>query len=114
MIRGKMFFRELGVQIGMKKSQVVIIGGLRQQRFHQHGQYRDSFSSINIGFVDNGFDASHEDLNINVFNDAVNNAEHPDTHVAGIIGAINDNKIGITGVLDKVDLYGVDCYAASK
>lgn len=77
-------------------------------------QNRDSFSLIDVGVVDNGFDATHEDLNIICLNSTVNNAEHHGTHVAGVIGATNDNQIGISGILNQVNLYGVDCYATSK
>ena len=77
-------------------------------------QYRNQFSSVRVGIVDNGFDTDHEDLNITVLNPDINNKEHHGTHVAGIIGARHNNQIGICGVMDNVELYGVDCYATKK
>lgn len=76
--------------------------------------YSDSFTTINVGVVDNGYDTNHEDLNINVINNHVNSIENHGTHVAGIIGATVNNAIGISGIIDQVNLFGVDCYATSK
>jgi len=77
-------------------------------------QYDEYFSTINVGIVDDGFDTDHEDLKIQVLNNDVNSKENHGTHVAGVIGATINNNIGISGVLNHVNLYGVDCYATSK
>ncbi len=76
--------------------------------------YDNYFSTINIGVVDNGFDSQHDDLSITILNNDVNNPEDHGTHVSGIIGATINNNIGISGILNHVNLYGVDCYATSK
>lgn len=77
-------------------------------------EYSDYFSNIKVGVVDNGFDTKHEDLNITVLNNDVNNYENHGTHVAGVIGATVNNNKGISGILKDVSLYGVDCYSTSK
>lgn len=74
----------------------------------------DCFSNIKVGIVDNGYDTAHEDLNITVLNNDVNNYENHGTHVAGVIGATVNNNKGISGILKDVSLYGVDCYSTSK
>ena len=76
--------------------------------------YDNVMNAINVGIVDNGFDTNHEDLNLVVLNNDVNNAENHGTHVAGVIGATINNEIGISGILKQKNLYCVDCYATSK
>ena len=73
---------------------------------------------IVVGVLDSGIDASHPDLNDNLwFNGSffngwnfVDNSNNPidvtghGTHVAGTIGAVGNNSIGITGVCWNVQL----------
>ncbi len=64
-------------------------------------EHNNEFSEITIGVVDNGFDTSHEDLSISFpedFNKLNNKADHG-SHVAGIIGAEENNNKGITGIV---------------
>lgn len=73
--------------------------------------YNDRFSNIKIGIVDNGFDTGHEDLNIKFPSKEtknVNSKEDHGTHVAGIIGAKNNNNKGITGIVWNSELICVD------
>ena len=87
-------------------------------------KYKDKFSQISIGVVDSGFDLDHKDLNgrfspsaeqMATINDYYewdlkknkNVVDDHGTHVAGIIGAI-DNDIGMTGIIDDVNILYTD------
>lgn len=77
-------------------------------------QYQDSFSQIMVGIVDNGFDTAHEDFDITVLNADLNSVEKHGTHVAGIIGAKHNNSLGISGVMNNVELFGVDSFETDE
>ena len=93
--------------------------------------YKDKFSSINVGICDSSFDVGHEDLKNKVSfpNDVLKSRNivtpwwqnfenlkdrkkwsvreqrnYHGTHVAGIIGAEGDNKKGITGIVQNCEM----------
>lgn len=72
---------------------------------------------VRVAVIDTGIQADHPDLRDNIkggINITGNPVDISDpnghgTHVAGIIGALN-NEIGIVGVMPKVDLYAVKVF----
>ncbi len=71
--------------------------------------YRDQFTEIKIGVVDKGFDETHEDLSIQILNPDENSTSGDRSHgtgTAAVIGALQNNEKGISGVVEKADLYG--------
>jgi hypothetical protein len=64
--------------------------------------------------VDNGFRATHEDLDLNPANISNRSGYDGDhgSHVMGTIGAIHGNGKGLAGVIDidRNSLYGNDCF----
>ncbi len=71
--------------------------------------------NIKVGIIDSGIDYTHPDLDDNYVTgiDYVNNDNNPyddeghGTHVAGIVGAEDNDVPGIIGVAPKVSLYGI-------
>lgn len=75
-------------------------------------EYTPLCQEIRVGVVDDGFWAEHEDLKGQitfVTNDKNNTAAEHGTHVAGIIGALN-NDVGIRGIADTARLYCADLW----
>lgn len=74
-------------------------------------------SNIRVAVLDTGVDSSHEDLGLNVdsssgYNFIDFNTNYMDyhghgTHVAGTIGAISNNNIGVSGVMWNVSIVPV-------
>ncbi len=73
-------------------------------------------NSIKVGILDGLFDEEHGDLDITIIGQTkkgINYKKNPyaanhGTHVAGIIGAENNNMKGISGVSLNVELYGIN------
>lgn len=78
--------------------------------------YDEHFSDINVGIVDTGFDPTHEDLDgkivfPNEFFEKNNAPSYHGNHVAGIIGAKQDNGKGLTGIVRDGELICIDWQA---
>ena len=76
--------------------------------------------SIRIGIIDSMFDVAHEDIpfvkalhnNIYYTSDKNDGVTIHGSHCSGIIGAIHDNGIGVTGVLPNAEIVGASLYGA--
>lgn len=78
--------------------------------------YDKYFSDIDVGIVDTGFDPSHEDLESkivfpNEFFEKNNAPTYHGNHVAGIIGAKQDNGKGLSGIVRDGRLICIDWQA---
>ncbi|EER00853.1 thermitase, putative [Perkinsus marinus ATCC 50983] len=79
------------------------------KRLAESGRRREA---VTIALIDQGLDSKHEDLQgnaitgYNVVNDNTDTAPRTPhgTQIAGILGAVTNNKIGIAGILDHVRL----------
>lgn len=73
--------------------------------------YQYFFNQIKVGIVDAGVQNDHEDLNGKIFFPNAQSASENDptddhgTHVAGIMGAIPNNNLGVTGILWDTIMY---------
>ena len=73
---------------------------------------KDEMDYTKIGILDTNVDSEHKDL---IFTKVWNSKESKEdsehgTHVAGTIGAVFDNKVGVSGICPKTTLYGSDVH----
>ena len=88
---------------------------------HVYGQGNNSNKrEIVVAVLDDGFDMNHPDINWhplrwNVANNSANitSARHG-THVAGTVGAIGDNDIGVVGVAWDIQIMAIQMTTASN
>jgi subtilisin family serine protease len=103
--------------------------GMRQINMPQVWDYVTGSSSIAVAVFDTGIDYTHPDLNANMAIDSYGNygrhfynkgsvssnamdIDNHGTHVAGIIGAVGNNSIGVTGVNWDVKMLNVNVFTA--
>lgn len=65
---------------------------------------------IDIGISDTGFDLNHEDLNMTLFSGSNTSTDYHGTSVAGCIGAVTDNNIGLASVAFNSNLVVTSIY----
>lgn len=65
---------------------------------------------IDIGISDTGFDLNHEDLNMTLFSGSNTSTDYHGTSVAGCIGAVTDNNLGLASVAFNSNLVVTSIY----
>lgn len=87
--------------------------------------YSDTYdgTGVKIGIVDSGINTEHEDIKAEYMTYAINFAsETPEdvtdkmghgTFIAGLIGAQNNNEIGIIGLTPNVEMISLKCFDES-
>lgn len=87
-------------------------------------EYTSGSYSVKVGVIDTGIDGTHDDLVENINYDlsrdfsisspyipsSVSDINGHGTGVAGVIGAVGDNDIGITGVAQNIELVSLKIY----
>ena len=76
-------------------------------------EYANYFHPIRVGILDSGVEVDHEDLQNKIsfptkMHKRTNLPSSHGTHVAGIVSANANNKIGITGICDNAEIMFVD------
>ncbi len=69
-------------------------------------EYTQYAQPIKVMVIDSGFSEIHQDMKIQIMKGNINQAADHGTHVAGLIGAKN-NDVGIRGVADQAELLGI-------
>ncbi|MFP3415618.1 S8 family peptidase [Bacillus sp. SIMBA_074] len=110
----KMSNQNLGYQSSMSKflGQNIPWGVEKIKVPDVHNKYGITGKNVPVAIIDTGIDISHEDLRVVGgvsfldYTTSYNDDNGHGTHIAGIVGALDNNK-GIIGVAPGIDLYSV-------